>query len=54
LKQIEAIFAISVGGFSTMDNHFHLLLRVDPNIARDWSDQEVATRWLMLYLARDV
>ncbi len=32
-----------------MDNHLHLLLRVDPDIARDWSDHEVATRWLELY-----
>ena len=54
LKQLEAIFAISVGGFSTMDNHLHLLLRVDPDIARDWSDQEVAKRWLTLYPPRDV
>lgn len=49
LKQLEAIFAISVGGFSNLDNHLHLLLRVDPDIARDWSDHEVATRWLELY-----
>ncbi len=53
LKQLEAIFAISVGGFSTMDNHLHLLLRVDPDIASNWSDHEVATRWLELYPPRD-
>ena len=35
LKQLEAIFAISIGGFATMDNHLHLLLRVDPDIARE-------------------
>ncbi len=54
LKKLEAIFVISVGGFSTMDNHLHLLLRIDPDIARDWSAQEVAMRWLELYPPRDV
>ncbi|MFN7894483.1 MAG: hypothetical protein ACK5OC_29630 [Pirellula sp.] len=29
LKELNQIFAISVGGFSTMDNHLHLLLRID-------------------------
>jgi len=28
LKELNEIFAISVGGFSTMDNHLHLLLRM--------------------------
>jgi hypothetical protein len=37
-----------------MDNHLHVLLRVDPDIARDWSEQEVASRWLQLYPPRDV
>ncbi len=36
-----------------MDNHLHLLLRVDPDVARDWSDHEVATRWFELYPPRD-
>jgi len=29
LKELDRIFAISVGGFSIMDNHLHLLLRID-------------------------
>ena len=26
LKELDQIFAVSVGGFSLMDNHLHLLL----------------------------
>ena len=29
LKELDRIFAISVGGFSIMDNHIHFLLRID-------------------------
>jgi REP element-mobilizing transposase RayT len=29
---------VSVGGFSVMNNHLHLLLRLDPEVARAWSD----------------
>ena len=27
-----------VGGFSVMNNHLHLLLRLDPEVAQSWSD----------------
>ena len=28
LKKLDSIFAVSVGGFSVMDNHLHMLLRL--------------------------
>ena len=31
--------------FTVLSNHFHLVLRHDPLIHRDWSDEEVAWRW---------
>ena len=52
LQELDAIFAVSVGGFSIMDNHLHLLLRIDPDTARDWSADEVARRWFRLYPPR--
>ena len=30
LEELAEIFAVAVGGFSVMDNHLHLLLRLDP------------------------
>ena len=35
-----------------MDNHLHLLLRIDPDLAKGWSDTEVAERWFMLFPPR--
>ena len=49
LKELDAIFAVSVGGFSVLDNHLHLLLRIDPEVAKTWSDLEVVTRWFQLF-----
>ena len=49
LEELAHIFAVGVGGFSVMDNHVHLLLRLDPEVAAGWSDEEVARRrqWLI-------
>ena len=52
LKELDRIFAISVGGFSIMDNHLHFLLRIDVEQASQWSAMEVARRWVTLYPPR--
>ena len=31
LEELAQIFAVGVGGFSVMDNHLHVLLRLDPD-----------------------
>ena len=52
LKELDQIFAISVGGFSIMDNHLHFLLRIDVEKASQWSAMEVTRRWMTLYPPR--
>ncbi|MFN7731161.1 MAG: hypothetical protein ACK5OB_04615, partial [Pirellula sp.] len=49
LRELDSIFAVSVAGYSFMDNHLHRLLRIEPDIAKSWSPVEVARRWLTLY-----
>src|SRR5262249_60438053 len=53
LQELAEIFAVSVGGFSVMDNHLHVLLRLDPEIGQGWSDEEVVRRWGRLFPPRD-
>ena len=53
LEELAEIFAVSVGGFSVMDNHLHVLVRLDPDTAKDWSDEEVVRRWGRLFPPRD-
>ena len=53
LQELAEIFSISVGGFSVMDNHLHVLGRLDPDTATAWSDEEVVRRWGRLFPPRD-
>ena len=36
---------MALGGFSLMDNHLHVLLRLDPAVAQAWSDEDIVWRW---------
>lgn len=52
LQELDSIFAVSVGGFAILDNHLHLLLRLDADEAQRWSDEQVVERWFRLYPPR--
>ena len=41
IEELAGAFAVGVGGFSVMDNHLHLLLRLDPDVAAGWSDDKL-------------
>ncbi len=40
-------------GFAILDNHLHLLVRLDPDVAAGWSDEEVVRHWERLFPPRD-
>jgi hypothetical protein len=44
LEELADVFAVAVGGFSVLDNHLHVLLRLDPDLAQAWSDEEIQQR----------
>jgi REP element-mobilizing transposase RayT len=52
LQELADIFAVAVGGFTVLDNHLHLLVRLDPDVAAGWSDEEVVRRWGRLFPPR--
>jgi len=54
LEELSGLFAIDCGGFAIMDNHLHVLLRLDSPRANGWSNEEVARRWATLFPVRDV
>lgn len=49
LEVLAKHFAISVCGFAILDNHLHVLCRLDPGIADGWSDEDVVRRWIAVY-----
>ncbi len=49
LRYLAAIFAIEVCAYAIMENHYHSILRTRPDIVANWTDREVAARWLTLF-----
>jgi len=49
LEILAEQFAVSVCGFAILDNHLHVLCRLDPGIAASWSNEEVVRRWIAIY-----
>ena len=41
-------FGIDLLCQAILSNHFHLILRSRPDVVKEWSDVEIARRWLML------
>jgi REP element-mobilizing transposase RayT len=51
LEQLCSIFPIEVCAYAVMSNHYHLVVYVDAQRARNWSKQEVMERWTTLFRA---
>lgn len=49
IKQVASAFAIDIAAYAIMNNHYHLVLRVDRKQAQSWTDDEVIERWCMLF-----
>jgi len=49
LERLCGCFAVSVCGFAVMDNHLHVLVRLDADDASSWSAEEVIRRWIVAY-----
>ena len=45
MKTLARIFAIDICSYSTMSNHFHLVLRIDADRGRRLSDEQVVERY---------
>ena len=49
MRELTGLFAIEVCGYSVMSNH----LRNRPDIAEQWSDDEISLRWRRVISCRD-
>ena len=49
IKLLCSVFAIDLCAYAIMNNHYHVVIRIDVEGANQWSDQEVASRWMLIF-----
>jgi hypothetical protein len=53
ILELGAIFACGVQAWAVMSNHLQIVVHMSPATANSWSPEEIATRWVRLYPARN-
>ena len=43
--ELSALFAIELFSYTVMSNHYHVVVKTNPDRVVLWSDEEVASRW---------
>lgn len=54
LEALASVFGIDMLGYAIMSNHLHVIVRIRPDVVAQWSDEEVAMRWLRIYPGRRI
>lgn len=49
LKELAEIFSINICAYAIMSNHYHLVLYVDLERSKEWTAEEVISRWKRLF-----
>lgn len=48
MRRLARHMAVEFLGYTVLSNHLHLILRNRPDVVLQWTDEEVARRWLFL------
>lgn len=54
LEALASVFAVDVLSYAILSNHMHQILRNRPDVVAEWSDEEVAIRWLKVFPGRRI
>lgn len=49
MRLLSSLFAIDICAYAVMSNHYHIVVKLDPQQVTEWSQQEVISRWMRLY-----
>jgi len=49
LERLASVFGIDVLSYAILSNHLHIVARNRPDVVREWSDEQVALRWLRIF-----
>lgn len=49
IRLLSSLFAIDVGAYAVMSNHYHLVLKICPEQSHNLSDDQIIERWCSLF-----
>ncbi len=52
LEALASCYAIDILNYAILSNHVHLVIRNRPDVVKQWSNEELAVRWLRVYPGR--
>ncbi|WAL78738.1 transposase [Shewanella sp. DAU305] len=48
IKALSAIFCIDICAYAVMSNHYHLVLKIDPDKAKSLTQKDIISRWCQI------
>lgn len=54
LQFLAECFSIKLAAYTVMENHFHVVLRVEKEVALSWPDSEVVSRWHRIFKGNEI
>ena len=49
IKLLCSIFSVDLCAYAIMSNHYHIVVRINADEVKHWSDEEVASRWMQIF-----
>ena len=49
IKLLCSVFSVDLCAYAIMSNHYHIVIRINSEQVAEWSDEEVAKRWLRIF-----
>jgi len=49
MRVLSSVFSVALCAYAVMSNHYHLVVRLNPDESDSWTDDEVLKRWTTLY-----
>ena len=49
IKLLCSVFAVDLCAYAIMSNHYHIVVRINAEEIKQWSDEEVAKRWMQIF-----
>jgi len=49
IKLLSCVFAVDLCAYAIMNNHYHIVVRINADELNQWSDEEVAKRWMQIF-----